>query len=431
MIEKIRTLLNQFINEINTILHDNPPSVCLYGSCVLDDFREGWSDIDFLALTDKPTTQADAEQLLELRQRLSKKYDNLLFHSLEGVIMSHDGLLKGKEDTVIYWGLSGQRIIDSYSLDCFARKSLLEHGIMLCGNDFRNKISMPTYEDLVAGVDRHYQAIRKHAVQTNGNASSSGWLLDIARGIYTIDTGGYIAKTEAAKWAVQKGLVPNMPLMKKVIAVRENPALESQGEYTSEFFESLGPEIQRFADVLYDHLQAWLNLQSAKDELWDVYDENRKLTGRTHRRADPMPEGDYHLVVHVWILNSKGEFLITKRAPNKGYPNMWETTGGSAVTGDTSLTAAVREVKEETGLDVLPENGKVVLTIQRDDCFCDIWLFKQDFDIKFVVLQDGETIDAKWAAKDEIRQIVINGDFIPLSYMEEFLLCKRKMRLFV
>jgi len=180
--------------------------------------------------------------------------------------------------------------------------------------------------------------------------------------------------------------------------------------------KSTYPQIQPH---LFNRVQGWLNLQSAKDEIWDVYDKDRNHTGRTHRRGDPLLEGDYYLVVHVWMQNSKGEFLITKRTPNKGFPNMWESTGGSAVTGDNSLDAAVREVKEETGLEVLLENGKVMFTIQRDDFICDIWLFQQEFSLDDVVLQPNETCDAKWASKAEIRRMIISGEFVPYSYIKK------------
>ena len=175
------------------------------------------------------------------------------------------------------------------------------------------------------------------------------------------------------------------------------------------------PEKMRFPQilpVLYKRMQIWLNLQSAKDELWDVYDSGRNLTGKTHRRADPMRAGDYHLVVHVWLVNSKGEFLITRRSPNKGYPNIWECTGGSAVAGDDSISAAIREVREEIGLELNPENGRLVSSEKREDAFCDVWLFRQDFDINDVVLQKDETSDAKYAKADEIRRMQANGEFI-------------------
>ena len=182
-------------------------------------------------------------------------------------------------------------------------------------------------------------------------------------------------------------------------------------------FDAL-PDKMRFPQilpVLYRRMQLWLNLQSGKGEEWDVYDSAGKLTGRKHLRGDPLPEGDFHLVVFVWLLNSKGEFLITKRAPNKGDPNMWENTGGSAIAGDDSLTAAIREVKEETGLDVKPLNGRRLNTVIVEDSIQDTWLFLQDFDLCDVVLQDKETVDAKYARPEEIRLMIANGEFIPTS----------------
>ncbi len=162
------------------------------------------------------------------------------------------------------------------------------------------------------------------------------------------------------------------------------------------------PNIQNY---LFEWIQAWLNLQSNPGELWDVYDCNRRLIGRTHRRGEPMHHGDYHLVVHVWIRNAKGQYLLTKRAPNKGFPNMWECSGGSALAGDDSLTAALREVKEETGIALDPNSGVCLLPIPREDNFCDVWLFQHEVELSKVVLQPGETTDAMLADEEEIRRM--------------------------
>lgn len=177
------------------------------------------------------------------------------------------------------------------------------------------------------------------------------------------------------------------------------------------------PEIQ---PSLYQYTQGWLNRQSNPNELWDVYDEHRKLTGRTHRRGEPLNNGDYHLAVQIWIQNSNGEYLLTKRTPNKGFPNMWECTGGSAVTGDDSLTAALREAKEETGLVLFPKNGKRIIELKGSDYYYDIWLFKQDFALKDIVLQENETCGAMLATKEQILMMNENGTLIPCSYLIEF-----------
>ena len=170
--------------------------------------------------------------------------------------------------------------------------------------------------------------------------------------------------------------------------------------------------------ILYERMQIWLNLQSNRDEIWDVYDINRNHTGRTHRRGDPLPKGDYHLVVFVWIMNQKGELLITQRSSNKGFPYIWECTGGSALQGDDSITAAIREVKEETGLTILPEYGELVIRLPPgENAFADVWLFRQDFDIREVVLQEGETCNAKWATKESIRKMIKTGEFFDFSFI--------------
>lgn len=187
-------------------------------------------------------------------------------------------------------------------------------------------------------------------------------------------------------------------------------------------FDCLPENLSRPVETkrLFTGTQGWLNMQTNADELWDVYDSNRRLTGKLHRRGDFLKKGEYHLVVHVWLLNSKGEFLLTKRAPNKGFPNTWETSGGAAQTGDDSLSAAIREVYEETGLVALPENAEQIFTFRRKDDFCDVWLIRQDFDLEKVVLLPGETIDKKYASASQILEMYQNKELVPYSYLGDF-----------
>jgi len=151
-------------------------------------------------------------------------------------------------------------------------------------------------------------------------------------------------------------------------------------------------------------------------ELWDVLNEHREKTGRTHVRGRLNP-GDYHLVVNVWILNGDGRFLISKRTPHRHFPNMWETTGGSAITGDDSITTAIKEVNEELGITLDKNNGilfkqyKVVWENKSGD-FIDVWLFKQNVSLSDVTLLPDETCDAMLASKEEIRAMMAEGRFI-------------------
>ena len=178
------------------------------------------------------------------------------------------------------------------------------------------------------------------------------------------------------------------------------------------------PEIQ---PILSERIQGWLNLQTSADERWDVLDKDRRSTGRTHRRGDFLQPGDYHLVVHVWVRNAHGEYLLTQRAPNKGYPLFWETTGGSAVSGDDSLSAALRELREETGLAPDPTSGILLRTFQRDDSFVDVWLFRHDFDLSRIALQPGETVAAMAASPGQVLRLSREGRLVPYSYLEEMM----------
>lgn len=99
-------------------------------------------------------------------------------------------------------------------------------------------------------------------------------------------------------------------------------------------------------------------------ELWDLYNERWELTGRDHIRGEEIPQGYYHLVVHIWIRNSKGEYLISQRSADRPtFPLIWECVGGSVTKGEDSLTGALRETQEEVGLTLSPEDGKLVHTL--------------------------------------------------------------------
>ena len=159
-------------------------------------------------------------------------------------------------------------------------------------------------------------------------------------------------------------------------------------------------------------------------ELWDLYDINRVRTGRTVDRGkmteaianDMIARGEYHITVHVWYKNTHGEFLISKRSPNKEYGNLWEPTGGSALAGEDSLTAALREGQEELGVKPDPQSGRLFTTFDRTPQapdFMDVWLFDLEMPVERIVLQEGETCDAMWATQEQILAMIDNGTFIP------------------
>lgn len=238
-------------NHIVKILSHNRPSIYLYGSVVLEDFKLGWSDIDILCLTEKTITDEQANQLVNLRQELLDEYkNNLYFRSFEGGFVTFNAFINDIPDTVVYWGTSGQRITSKHYFDPFSMIELIENGYLLYGDDVRNKFSYPTNDDIKKAVISHYDTVRKYAVTTNRSLYSVGWLFDIARCIFTLKTGKIIAKTKAGEWALDNNLVPDVEIMEKAISIRKEPNKYKNDVEIMEWTETLGKYIQKFADVL-------------------------------------------------------------------------------------------------------------------------------------------------------------------------------------
>lgn len=170
-----------------------------------------------------------------------------------------------------------------------------------------------------------------------------------------------------------------------------------------------------------------MNNASEKNEFWDIYDENKQVTGRTMKRNDfHMQPGDYHLSVLAVIKRSDDRFLITKRVMTKRWaPGHWEVTGGGCIAGETSFEAICRETLEETGLDVKDCPHKLALTYRRDNpdegdnYFVDVYLFKKDFEDIDIVLQPEEACGFSAATLDEIKEIAERGEFLHYNSIKD------------
>ena len=155
-------------------------------------------------------------------------------------------------------------------------------------------------------------------------------------------------------------------------------------------------------------------------ELWDLYDEHRELTGRDHIRGEEVPQGFYHLVVHIWIRNSKGEYLISQRSADRpAYPLMWECVGGSVTKGEDSLTGALRETKEEVGLTLSPDDGKLVYSVVgravngvKFADILDVWLFAYDGPVSLEQATTKDVAQTVWMTKEQIKELYDTGKLV-------------------
>lgn len=153
-------------------------------------------------------------------------------------------------------------------------------------------------------------------------------------------------------------------------------------------------------------------------EVWDLYDGERNPLGKTHIRGNKMQPGEFHIVVEVITLNADGRIFMTQRDPVKPLPMLWETTGGSVIAGESSLTGALRELEEETGLLARPEELRFLGQTKGGNYFLDsyVWRCKERIDMNALQLQAGEVHAAQLVNWIEFQQMNRERLIVPSVY---------------
>jgi isopentenyldiphosphate isomerase len=90
------------------------------------------------------------------------------------------------------------------------------------------------------------------------------------------------------------------------------------------------------------------------EEHVDILDDSGQPTGRIAAKSEAHQKGWFHPTVHIWFYSSRGQVLLQQRAPSKDtFPNLWDVSvAGHMHTGETPEEAALREVREEIGLEM-------------------------------------------------------------------------------
>lgn len=142
-------------------------------------------------------------------------------------------------------------------------------------------------------------------------------------------------------------------------------------------------------------------------ERWDLYDAQGRKTAQTMLRGEDVPSGLYHLGVHIWPINARGEFLIQRRAATVQWkPNLWAVTGGSAISGEDPLTAALRELREEIGYHAEPQELHRIACLRRTNSFCNVFAVDIDWPAEQFVLQKEEVSAVRWCSRGRILRML-------------------------
>lgn len=118
---------------------------------------------------------------------------------------------------------------------------------------------------------------------------------------------------------------------------------------------------------------------------------------------------------------SGSEFLLLQRHPDKHRGGEWCTPGGKKETGESPEDALVREIREETGLDIQSADfKKVATTYQRYPEFDYIFhMYRLKLGSQPKISLNGEHTAWKWASPEEalgMPLVPLGADCIKLVY---------------
>ena len=164
-------------------------------------------------------------------------------------------------------------------------------------------------------------------------------------------------------------------------------------------------------------------------EYIDVISPDGNLTGVSKPRSEIHQEGVWHRSVHIWVLTDKKELLIQQRSLEKeSHPGLWDAScAGHIPSGDSSLQTAVRELKEELGLNVRPEELERIFTIEssfvlnngtyKENELVDVYLLRKNINVQTLQLQPEEVEAVKMISVDTFKKSVLSNDssFVPHS----------------
>lgn len=121
-------------------------------------------------------------------------------------------------------------------------------------------------------------------------------------------------------------------------------------------------------------------------EFFDLYDRQGKKLHKKMARGSENNPGEYHKVVHIWIQNSNGKYLVQQRNKSTDrYPYQWAPTAGAVTSGEEPLISAIRETYEEIGIQLqekeLLHQGTLFCENPISNYIIELYLVKKDIDL--------------------------------------------------
>lgn len=159
-----------------------------------------------------------------------------------------------------------------------------------------------------------------------------------------------------------------------------------------------------------------------KVKTYRIIDGERIETGKTYNRDsdwEPEDKDCYIVGINNWIVNSKGEFLVQRRAiTKKNNPGKWSSTNGLIQLGESNFETVQRETKEELGIEIKPEQIRLVEEnhIVGNHLVVDIFVTFSDVNLKNITIQESEVDKVCFVSLDELLKLDVSTT---CSYIRE------------
>ncbi|HIZ82726.1 MAG TPA: NUDIX domain-containing protein [Candidatus Mediterraneibacter pullistercoris] len=172
-------------------------------------------------------------------------------------------------------------------------------------------------------------------------------------------------------------------------------------------------------------------------ELFDEIREDGSRTGVVKERGVVHEDGSLHATVHTWIVRQNDrsgyDLLLQKRSSCKdSNPGCWDiSSAGHIEAGYRPLESALRELKEELGIDAAPGDLREIGTRRcsfesefygrpfRDNELSTIYIYKKPVEISELTLQDTEVSETIWMDYSECRRKIAEHLFEHCIYEDE------------
>ena len=159
------------------------------------------------------------------------------------------------------------------------------------------------------------------------------------------------------------------------------------------------------------------------EEILDIFTrDGRHIGTKTREECHQNNPGYYHKPVWIWVINNSDEILVQKRsAKKKSFQGYWDIpSAGHVDTGESIIEGAIRETKEELGLDTDAEDYQFVGEYISDTTWelGQVYILKIDKKVEDMSLQEEEVEEVKWLPFDKFKELLYSDLFIP--YDDEF-----------